>query len=276
MRLILFCIGALFALVACSPSPSPDARGVRPLTEILARGPEFTELRADSVTVQLDTRIPVACSAIYGTTTAYGQIATDTDMAGGGHANHRPALTGLKPDTLYHVRFQGVASDGTLYVSDDFTFRTPAASNITQPGKPTGKNVALASVGARVKGVSSNFGGGGLDSAYGANRAIDGNLTTEWSSNGEGNQAWIELDLGKEYRVGAVGFRTRTMGTSAQIERFQLITDKGEKLGPFDLPDAKQVYYFPINVAARVLRFEVLKSSGGNTGAAEIEVYANE
>ena len=58
MRLILFCIGALFALVACSPSPSPDARGVRPLTEILARGPEFTELRADSVTVQLDTRIP--------------------------------------------------------------------------------------------------------------------------------------------------------------------------------------------------------------------------
>jgi len=66
------------------------------------------------------------------------------------------------------------------------------------------------------------------------------------------------------------------MGTSAQIERFQVVTAKGEKFGPFDLPDAKSVFYFPAAITARTLRFEVLKSSGGNTGAAEIEVYSDQ
>jgi len=51
---------------------------------------------------------------------------------------------------------------------------------------------------------------------------------------------------------------------------------KGEKLGPFDLPDANSVYYFTVATTARTLRLEVLKSSGGNTGAAEIEVYSSQ
>jgi len=218
---------------------------------------------------------PVVCAAVYGTTTAYGQLATDTDMAGGGHQDHHPVLKGLQPDTLYQIRLQDVGPDGTLYVSDNLTFRTPSASAIVQPAKPQGKNVALISIGARVKSVSSNYGGGDANSTYGANKAIDGDLNTEWSSNGDGDKAWIEIDLGKEYPITSFGFRTRTMGTSTQIERFQVSTDKGEKLGPFDLPDAKSVYYFPVSTTARTLRFEVLKSNGGNTGAAEIEVYAS-
>ena len=197
-------------------------------------------------------------------------------MAGGAHQNHHPSLTGLKPDTLYHIRLQGVGPDGTLYASNDYTFKTPAAGAINQPPKPQGKNIALASAGTRVKGVSSNFGGGDLNSAYGANKAIDGDLNTEWSSNGDGDNAWIEFDLGKEQKINAIGFRTRTMGTNAQISRFEIKTDKGEMLGPFELPDAKSVYYFPIAITARTLRFQILKSSGGNTGAAEIEVYSSE
>lgn len=274
---ILFGLIALGVFAACSPTPTPTSTTigvVRPLSEILVRGPGFTDIQADSVTVKIETRIPVACAAAYGTTTAYGQLATDTDMAGGGHQDHHPVLTGLKPDTLYQIRLQGVGPDGTLYVSDNLTFRTPSASAVSQPAKPQGKNVALISAGARVKGVSSNFGGGDVNSTYGANKTIDGDLNTEWSSNGDGDKAWIEIDLGKEYPITALGFRTRTMGTSAQIERFQAITDKDQKLGPFDLSDAKSVYYFPVSTTARTLRFEVLKSSGGNTGAVEIELYA--
>ncbi|OGO35282.1 MAG: hypothetical protein A2Z03_11735 [Chloroflexi bacterium RBG_16_56_8] len=268
---------ALVAFVACSPSPTPKALGaIKPLSEILVREPEFTDVQADSATVRIETRIPVACAAAYGTTTAYGQIATDTDMAGGGHREHHPVLTGLKPDTVYQVRLQGVGPDGTLYVSDNLTFRTPSTSANRQPAKPQGKNVALLSAGARIKAVSSNYGGGDANSTYGANKAIDGDLNTEWSSNGDGDRAWIEIDLGKEYPLSSIGFRTRTMGTSAQIERLQVITDKGENLGPFDLPDAKSVYYFPVAATARTLRFQVIKSSGGNTGAAAIEVYAPE
>src|SRR5581483_10002069 len=105
------------------------------------------------------------------------------------------------------------------------TFRDASGSN-----KPSGKNVALLTAGARVKGVSSNYGGGDNDSAFGANKAIDGDLTTQWSSNGEGDKAWVEIDLGQEYALSALGFRTRTMGTSAQIAQFRVLTDKGEVL----------------------------------------------
>ncbi len=278
---IIFGLLALATFVACSPSPTPtpaiQANSlVRPLSEILVGAPQFSDAQPNAVTLQIETRVPVVCAVSYGATTSYGKLATSTDMAGGGITKHHPVLTGLKPDTLYQVRLQGIGPDGTVYVGDNFTYRTPSASAIVQPSKPQGKNVALISAGARIKNVSSNFGGGDLNSAYGANKAIDGDVNTEWSSNGDGDKAWIEIDLGKDYAITSIGFRTRTMGTSAQIQQFQVVTDKGDKLGPFDLPDAKSVYYFPVSTTARTLRFAVLKSSGGNTGAAEIEVYSSQ
>ncbi|MBI4295589.1 MAG: hypothetical protein HY667_00580, partial [Chloroflexi bacterium] len=48
----------------------------------------------------------------------------------------------------------------------------------------------------------------------------------------------------------------------------------GQALGPFDLPDASTIYYFQVPVRAKSLKFEVERSSGGNTGAIEIEVYS--
>ena len=269
---------ALLLITACSPAPAatparPANSIVHPLSEILVDTPQFTDEQPNSITLQLETRLPVVCAVLYGTTTTYGQLATSSDMGGGGITKHHPILTGLMPDTLYQIRLQGIGPDGTIYVGDNFTYQTPPAAAI-KPSQPPGKNVALVSAGASIKGVSSNYGGGDAASSYGANKAIDGDLNTEWSSNGDGDKAWIEIDLGKDTAITSLGFRTRTMGTSAQIERFQVVTDKGQTLGPFDLPDAKSVYYFPVSTTARTLRFEVLKSSGGNTGAAEIEVYA--
>lgn len=276
---VLGLTAALAILAACSPSPTPiPARTanalVLPLSDILVGGPQFADAQPNSITLQIETRVPVVCAVSYGTTTAYGQLATSADMGGGGITKHHPVLTGLQPDTLYQIRLQGIGPDGTIYVGDNFTYQTSSAPANHQPGQPAGKNVALISAGALVKAVSSNYGGGDVNSAYGANKAFDGDLNTEWSSNGDGDKAWIEIDLGRDYVITSLGFRTRTMGTSAQIERFQVVTDKGEKLGPFDLPDAKSVYYFPVSTTARTVRFEVLKSSGGNTGAAEIQVYA--
>ena len=63
------------------------------------------------------------------------------------------------------------------------------------------------------------------------------------------------------------------MGSSAQIESFQIVTDKGDIIGPFSLSDASQVFYFDTDFVARRLRFEAITTSGGNTGAIEIEVY---
>jgi hypothetical protein len=192
-------------------------------------------------------------------------------MAGGAHKNHHPLLGGLQPDTEYHLRLQGVGPDGTLYRSQDYTFRTGKAA----PGqaKPAGTNLALLSNGAKVVGVSSNFGGGDNDSTYGANHAFDGDPGTQWSSNGDGNNAWVEVELAREEHISGIGFWTRTMGDTAQIKSFRVVGDSGDKYGPFTLDDAAQVRYFPVDFSAKRLRFEVVESSGGNTGAVEIEVY---
>jgi len=262
-------LASLVLLGACasflSPVVKPD--GVRPLEEILVEAPRI-EAGPQSATVHVTTRIPVACAVVYGTAHDYGSIATDTDMAGGAHAEHHPLLVELEPDTLYYLRLQGVGPDGTLYRSEEYTLRTQPAGGASGP-----PNLASAAAGARISGVSSQYGGEGADNAFAAERAIDGDPATQWSSNGDGDEAWIEIELPSQTQVTRVGFRTRTMGSTAQILSFRIVTDQGEEIGPFDLPDADQIYYFDTDFSGRRLRFEAVETSGGNTGAAEIEVY---
>ena len=51
-----------------------------------------------------------------------------------------------------------------------------------------------------------------------------------------------------------------------------MITDRGEVYGPFTLDDASAIHYFDTDFTAKRVRFEAVESSGGNTGAVEIEV----
>jgi F5/8 type C domain len=256
--LLLIAIGGLLA-AACAST----ATEVQPITGVLVFGPEFTDIGATTATVLVETNEDLACSVVYGTTPAYGSIATDIDMAGGGHQDHSPLLTGLEPDTLYYARFQGAGPDGTLYRSEEYTFRT-APADTTERGQQ---------LMATLVAVSSNFGGGDDDSNFGALNALDGDPGTEWSSDGDGDEAWIEVEFLDRARIATIGFWTRTMGASAQIESFQVVTDEGQTAGPFELSDAGGATYFEIDLTARSLRFEVLSSSGGNTGAVEIELY---
>jgi quercetin dioxygenase-like cupin family protein len=134
-------------------------------------------------------------------------------------------------------------------------------------------NLALLENGASVAGVSSNFAGGANDSAFGAANALDGNPATEWSSASDGNSAWIDVELAAVTNVTSVGFWTRTMGDTAQVNSFQVTTERGETYGPFTIADATTIYRFDTQFTAQRLRFELLDTSGGNTGALEIEVY---
>ena len=61
--------------------------------------------------------------------------------------------------------------------------------------------------------------------------------------------------------------------STAQIIEFRVVTEDGVVLGPFRLPDANQLYRFEVEARARVVRFEVVDSSGGNTGAVEVAVF---
>ena len=250
-------------------SASCASTGVADLGPIFESPPEVVDITARSARVVAATKIDLVCAVAYGPTEEYGQLATDDDMAGAGHQDHGPMLTGLEPDTLYHLTFGGIGPDGTLYRFDHMTFRTEPEE---AAAAPTGDNLALLSEGARVVGTSSNFGGADQGATWGGSKAIDGDPTTEWSTDGDGDDAWIEIELAAETLVTGVGFWTRTMGPSAQVRAFRVVSDRGDVVGPFEVGDAAAMHYFETDITARRLRFEVTESSGGNTGAVEVGV----
>lgn len=258
------------SVAACAPvlkaSPNLD---VRPLEDVyVASAPQIGALTASDGELIFDSSLPLACSVIYGSTTDYGLIAVDQDMGGGAHTDHRPLLTGLESNTVYHYRVQGTASDGTLYVSKDMTFRTPSQEANTEI------NLASLKEGAQILSVSSNYGGVADDETWGANSAIDNNRGTAWSSDGNGNDAYIEIQLAEPAHINTVEVWTRSMSDgTAQIFSFTLTTGSGDVLGPFTLDNAEESYRFKVAVIASSLRLDVVDSSGGNTGLIEFAAY---
>lgn len=275
IALLLILLVSTTLLVACGASDSSTSAGetdiydIRSLEEVRASGPpQITDLTAYDAILSFESSIPLACSVVYGKTTDYGLVSVDLDMAGGAHTDHGPLLAGLEPDTVYHFRLQGTAPDGTFYISEDMTFRTPEGD------KSTEINMASLEAGARVLNVSSNFGGAGNDDQWGANSAIDGSRGTAWSSDGDGNEAYIEIELAQQANLNAIEVWTRSMSNgTAQIFSFRLTTDTGQVLGPFSLGDAEQSYRFDVEAVARSVRLDVIDSSGGNTGLVEFAVF---
>ena len=212
-----------------------------------------------SAVLRLDTTIDVACSVVYGTSTQFGALATDTDMAGGGHRIHQPLMTDLQPGTTYLYRVQGTASDGTIYVSEVLNFTTPAAD-----GAAPRTNLSL---GATVVEASSDF-----NEAFAGSNAIDGSISTEWSSRGDGDDAYIVIDLGSPMDVTGFGFRTREMSDGTSITNSYTVTvDGDEVLGPFQAGLGLTVS--DVTLTGQLFRFDLVDTTGGNTGAVEIEIY---
>jgi hypothetical protein len=265
-------ISLLVLMVACA-GQAPLAPAVLPLDQMPGgvEGPEVVDDLGTSVVVRFTSGVPTVCNVAYGTDTSYGQLAT-MPMMGGAVREHAVSLTSLTPNTIYHYKITLTDGQARVYQSEDLTFTSASPSQPVE--RPEGINVASAKAGATITGVSSNFGGGDNKGTFGAERAIDGDPSTEWSSNGDGDDAWIEIQFDRAYNVQTIGFWTRTMPNgTAQIFSFAVITDEGETHGPFDLPDANQMYYFPVDFRAHALRFDAVTTNTGNTGAVEIEAY---
>lgn len=267
--LLIAAFAVLVAPATAQTAKAPELT-TRPIEDVFTDGPpRIADLGGQDGTLLFVSSVPLACSVVYGETPAFGQVAVDQDMDGGAHTNHHPAISGLKPDTLYHYRVQGTAADGTLYASSVMTFRSPKAA----AGGPV--NLASLTEGARIVAVSSNYGSAPNDGSWGANNAIDGRRTTEWSSNGDGDGGYVEIALAREARLGAVEVWTRSMSNNtAQIFKFTITTDSGQVLGPYELPDASKPYRFAIDVTAKSLRLDVVASNGGNVGLVEFAAYA--
>lgn len=238
--------------------------GIKPADQLFVATPIVTpDPGGSSATLTVSTKLKVECRVYYGTTPAATDgSATDPDMAATGpHTTHRAVMVGLKPDTTYYYRVAGTDRSGQKYAAQLGTFHTPSASTLRTPGR----NIAGS---ATVTGASSQF-----SDQYRAQNAIDGNPATEWSTAGDGDRAWITLDLGSVQQLAGIGFRTRSMSDGTAIIKAITVTgDDGKVLGPF--PVGTGLTVLPFALTTRTLRIAAAQTTGGNTGAVEIEVYA--
>lgn len=170
-----------------------------------------------------------------------------------------PLLEGLQPDTEYFYRLQGTGIDGNLYQSQMYTFTTPVAAETDE----LGPNAALD---ATVVEVSSEF-----SEDFAGALAIDGNPTSEWSTDGDGDDASITIDLGASTDIVGVGYRTRSMSDGTAVVESYTVSVDGEEFGPFEVGQGLAVE--ELNAMGQEVTFAADTTTGGNTGAAEIEVY---
>ncbi len=284
-RIFFLTLAMLFGLAACNANESGDDPGgdaasntagslvegytFRSIDEIIDADLEVTNFANDgTATLPIHTSVPVACTVVYGTTPEFGSLSLDQDMAGGTHSDHNPLLSDLEPETTYYFRAQGVDDDGIVYLSEVMTFTTPAEDTSQT------ENLASPERGAQVIGYSSAFGDAGMLERWGAGSAFDDNPNTEWSSAGDGSEAWIEVELAGPARVDSVEFQSRSMSDGSAItQAFTIVTGDGEEYGPFELPDTDSSYRFEVPFEAERLRFNLMDTSGGNTGVVDIAVY---
>jgi hypothetical protein len=239
----------------------------------------FADIQANEITIEPDpagggavlrvnTVAEVACAVSYGLSPDLGSLATDTDMAGGGHTVHQPVMRGLTPGSTYFYSIQAIGGDGSLFQSEvmQFTFTGEGGAVVTaDPAvQPPAPNVAFL---AQVTGSSSEY-----SDAFAAGNAVDGDLATEWSSAGDGDDAFIVLQFADNMIVKGVGFRTREMtdGTAITLT-FTVTVDGSKTYGPFEAGPGLAVVL--AEFSGYELRFDVDSSTGGNTGAIEVEVY---
>ncbi|MFP4321759.1 MAG: discoidin domain-containing protein [Anaerolineales bacterium] len=272
-RLLLLVLGLALLVISVVSAQDNDAPvqdyTFRPIEDIVDHDIEVTDFRPDgTATLPIITNIPVACSVIWGETTDFGSLSIDQNMAGGAIEDHNPILSGLEPETTYYFRVQGTAQDGVVYLSETMTFTTPAfnASDVD--------NLASPLRGAEIVDYSSAFGDAAPDETWGINRAFDDNPNTEWSTAGDGDDAFVTVRLAQPAQLNEVTYTTRAMSDGTAITNaFTVTTGAGETFGPFDVDQAVEVNIYPIDVTAQELTFRLTDTTGGNTGAVDIGVF---
>ena len=236
-----------------------------------------SNLKNNQATISFNTTSETTCEIQYGLSQDnLNLIATNPMMAPNQFLLfHEVTLYDLSADTTYFFRSSVTDQEGANYFSSSRQFTTTSPST-----QLTDKNVALYSEGTRVVDISSNFAGNGLDSTYGGNKAIDGRLSTAWSSNNDGDSAFITLDFGQKRLIKGFGFQSRKMldGTSI-ILKLKLVFDNGLfELGPYDTTDPDQLYNFDFIELIDVtkVKIQAVNTTGGNTGVSEIQFYSSQ
>ena len=218
-------------------------------------------------TFRVTTTEPMICAIVWGETDAFGRFNNSMAMNGTGIVDHDVTLPDVVPGRTYVFVVQGTTADGSLYRSEPGTFTIPATTPTAATTADATTNLAL---GADVLDVSSEFG-----AAYAADNAIDGSGATEWATAGDGDDAYIVVDLGSAVPIGRVELLTRSMpdGT-AIIDSYTVTVDDQPPRGPFPAGTPADPQPSAVDVTGQVVRIDVERSSGGNVGAVEIRLLA--
>jgi hypothetical protein len=240
----------------------------------------FAEVQADEFVFENDptsnergifrvtTTEPMICAIVWGETEELGNFNNSLAMNGTGIVDHDVFLPGAEPGATYFFRVQGSTADGTLYQSELATFTLPERDDAPSTASPEhGANLAIDGT---VADVSSEF-----NDSFAAANAIDDIGTTEWSSRGDGDDAFITIDLGAVEQIAGVEYITRSMLDGTAIaETFTVTIDDGETLGPFPAGTPIEPNFAAIDAEGRSVRFDVESSTGGNVGAVEVRILA--
>lgn len=269
----LFSLGGYsFAQEGDRPEARITATNIQAL-ETIADPAEFEVINFsanNTAQIILTTDVPVACQVVYGTSENFGQLVFDPAMSDFAIEDHAPILLDLESNATYFYRLQGMGTDGTFYISEVMTFETPDFAALAEPNE----NLASPENGAEIINFSSAFGNAAIDGRFGAGSAFDNDPNTAWSSAGDGDAAWIEVQLAQTARIDRVAFWTRQMSDGSSITRaFTITTETGAVFGPFVVESPDESITFEVEIIAQTLRFDLVSTTGGNTGAVDIGVY---
>jgi len=251
VRLRVASIGVIAGIVlpaaACSNDDEVgDDADVRPFAEVQADEFVFEAdpTNPERAIFRVTTTEPMICAIVWGETEELGNLNNSLAMNGTGIIDH------------------------DVFRSDTATFTIPeSAASPPVDDVERGDNLALD---ATVIDASSQFSDG-----FAAANAIDDSGTTEWSSAGDGDDAFITLDLGEDREIAGVEFITRSMLDGTAItETFTVTVDDGDTFGPFPAGTPAEPNFAPVEASGRVVRFDVERSTGGNVGAVEVRVLA--
>ncbi len=261
---------AVVALLAtaCSSAAETIDSAPRPFAEIQDSELEFENdpTFPGRAIFRVTTTEAAICAIVWGETEDLGHFNNSLAMNGTGIVQHDVFLPGAAAGETYFYQLQGSTADGTLYQSELMTFTLPAAETKISEAS-SGQNLAT---GGTVAEVSSEF-----SSQWASNNAIDGDLGTEWSSAGDGDDSFITIDLGSPQQIGGFEFLTRTMADgTATTTTFTVTIDSGDRLGPFPAGNPADPSTAAVDTNGQNFRFEVTDSTGGNTGAIEIRILA--
>ncbi|MEO5842828.1 MAG: discoidin domain-containing protein [Acidimicrobiales bacterium] len=272
-RALVFVVvaGAALLVPACSnDSARTSSVSVRSFDEVRASPIVFEAdpLDPSRAIFRVTTTEAMICAIVWGTDTSFGRFNNSLSMNGTGIVRHDVSLPDVERGVTYTYVLEGMTANGTLYRSAVGTFRIGEAG---APSAPTtvnvlGKNIATS---AKVTAASSEF-----SPAFAAANAIDGKVSTDWATRGDGNKGSITIDLGSVVDITGAEFVTRSMADGTAItSSYTVSVDSAPPVGPF--PAATLANPRPAAFTARgqSIRFDIAESTGGNVGAVEIRVF---